>query len=102
MTERTKGHNHASTSFRFSVRVKPGASRTQVGGSYGESSALIVAVNEQPVDGKANDAVIAALAKALDVRKADLQVVAGHTGRTKILECSDDTAQSKVAELLAE
>lgn len=89
-------------SFRFTVRVKPGASRTQVGGAYGEPPALIVAVNEQPVDGKANDAVIAALAKALEVKKSDLQVVAGHTARTKLVECSDGSAQAKIAQLLAE
>lgn len=89
-------------SFRFTVRVKPGASRTQVGGAYGESPALVVAVNEQPVDGKANDAVIAALAKALKVKKSDLQVVAGHTARTKIVECGDGTVQAKIAHLLAE
>lgn len=89
-------------SFRFSIRVKPGASRTCVGGSYGQPPALIVAVNEQPVDGKANDAVVAALAKALGLKKANLQVVAGHTGRTKIIECSDDSVEEKVAQLLAE
>lgn len=101
MLNETHGHA-ASRRFRFTVRVKPGASRTHVGGSYGEPAALIVAVNEQPVDGKANEAVVAALAKALDVKKADLAVVAGHTGRTKIVECSDESAASKVAELLAE
>ena len=90
------------SSFRFSIRVKPGASRTKVGGSYGEPPALIVSVNEQPVDGKANEAVIAVVAKALNIRKTDLTVISGHTNRTKVLECAVEEVAEKVAELMAE
>jgi len=86
------------------VRVKPGASRARVGGAYGEPSALIVAVHAQPVDGAANSAVISALSAALAVRKADISVVAGHTGRTKIIaiQTTDERdIQQRIAELLA-
>lgn len=89
---------------RVTIRVKPGASRAKVGGSYGEPAALIVAVHAQPVDGQANAAVIDALAAALDIRKSDVTVVAGHTGRTKILaiETQDEAlVQQRIDELLA-
>lgn len=88
----------------MTVRVKPGASRARVGGAYGEPSALIVAVHAQPVDGAANSAVISALSAALAVRKADISVVAGHTGRTKIIaiQTTDERdIQQRIAELLA-
>lgn len=70
---------------RLTVRVKPGSSRARVGGSYGEQGALVVAVNAPPVDGRANDAVCAAVAEALELRPRDVHVVSGHTARTKIL-----------------
>ncbi|MDO8731956.1 MAG: DUF167 domain-containing protein [Actinomycetota bacterium] len=88
---------------RITLRVKPGASRARVGGSYGEPAVLIVAVHAQPVDGQANAAVIDALATALDVRRAEVSVVTGHTGRTKVveIECADAAAvQARVDELL--
>lgn len=70
---------------RITVRVRPGASRTRVGGSYGDSGALVVAVNAPPVDGAANAAVTAAVAKALGVRASRACVVSGHTARNKVL-----------------
>ena len=88
----------------MTIRVKPGASRAKVGGSYGDPAALVVSVHAQPVDGQANSAVVDALSAALGVRKADVSVVAGHTGRTKILAIeTDDTAlmQLRIDALLA-
>ena len=89
---------------RVTIRVKPGASRVSVGGAYGEPAALIVAVHAQPVDGQANAAVVAALAAALNVRKADISVVAGQTGRTKIIAIQTDdeiALQERISALLA-
>ena len=88
----------------MTIRVKPGASRAKVGGSYGDPAALVVSVHAQPVDGQANSAVVDALSAALGVRKADVSVVAGHTCRTKILAIeTDDTAlmQLRIDALLA-
>lgn len=88
---------------RVSVRVKPGASRARVGGAYGEPAALVVAVNAPPVDGRANVAVVKALADAFGVRPADVTVVAGHQGRTKVIEIDADDAvvAARLTELLA-
>lgn len=74
----------------YSVRVKPGASRTRVGGGYGDPPALVVAVNAPAVDGRANDAVVAALAEALDLRRADIAIVSGHTARSKVVRIDAD------------
>lgn len=80
------------SSHRFVVRVKPGASKAYVGGAYGQPPALVVSVNAQPIDGKASDAVIDALAKALGVASRDVQIVSGHTARTKhvVVSVSDE------------
>jgi uncharacterized protein YggU (UPF0235/DUF167 family) len=46
-------------------------------------------VNAPAEDNKANRAIIAALAAALDVRKGDLRIVVSRTGRSKLIEWSD-------------
>jgi uncharacterized protein (TIGR00251 family) len=77
---------------RITVRVKPGAKRTKVGGRWGES-ALVVAVTAPAIEGKANEAVRGALAKAFGIRKSDVAIVTGHHGRDKIIEIPDGAAQ---------
>jgi uncharacterized protein (TIGR00251 family) len=81
---------------RFAVRVKPGAKREVVGGRYGD--ALVVAVTAPAVEGKANEAVRKALAKAFDIRKQDVAIVTGERGRDKVIEMPD--APQRLDELL--
>lgn len=69
---------------RVLVRVRPGASRTAVGGSY--DGMLVVRVQERAVDGAATAAVLRAVAEAFGVRRADVTLVSGATSRTKVLE----------------
>lgn len=84
--------------FRFAVRVKPGSRRESVGGTWG-SAALIVAVAAPAVEGKANEAVRTALAKAFGVRARDVSVVAGARGRDKVVEL--EPAPADAAERLS-
>lgn len=80
---------------RITVRVKPGASRTRVGGAYGDpgDAVLVVAVTARAVEGAATAAVTAALADAFAVRRADVRLVSGATARTKIFDLGGDEAQ---------
>ena len=73
----------------YPVRVRPGASRTRVGGAYGDPPVLVVAVSAPAVDGRANDAVIRALADALGVPSREVEILGGHTARTKIVAVND-------------
>lgn len=93
------------SSHRFAVQVKPGASKTFVGGTYGTPAALVVSVNAQPVDGKASEAVISAVAEAFNIRARDVEIVSGHTARTKhiVVTIDDDkdvSFQERFNELL--
>ncbi|MGH9217052.1 MAG: DUF167 domain-containing protein, partial [Acidimicrobiales bacterium] len=51
---------------RVIIRVKPGASRTRVGGEHG--GALVIAVTAQAIDGRATQAALRALADAFGLR----------------------------------
>jgi uncharacterized protein len=96
---------------RLTVRVKPGASRTKVGGQYGEASpehggVLIVFVAQRPVDGAATEGVLKAVAKAFGLRRADVELVSpgiGATSRTKVLELKGEESRltARLAELLS-
>jgi uncharacterized protein YggU (UPF0235/DUF167 family) len=74
---------------RLVVRVKPGAARAGVGGSYGDTGALVVAVTERAVEGKATAAVLRAVAAALGVRRSCVTLVSGAASRDKVLSVSD-------------
>jgi uncharacterized protein len=76
------------------VRVKPGSSRTRVGGCYAGpyGPALVVAVNAPAVDGRATEAARRALADALGVRRAAVILRTGTTSRDKIFAVDDAPA----------
>ncbi|MGI9446005.1 MAG: DUF167 domain-containing protein, partial [Rubripirellula sp.] len=54
--------------------------------------ALKVRVVAVPEKGRANHAIVLALAKALGVRKSQIRLVAGATNRHKTFEISEDEA----------
>lgn len=86
------------------MRVRPGASRTRVGGRWGDGEVLGVAVGARAVDGAATAAVCAAVAQAFGVRARDVTVVAGERSRTKVLDLvldDEDTGRATLTELLA-
>lgn len=66
---------------RFRVRAVPRASTS---GPAGErDGALLVRVTAPPVDGRANDALLRVLARALDVGPSEVRLEAGASSRTK-------------------
>jgi uncharacterized protein len=89
---------------RISVRVRPGARRDEVGGSWAapRGPALVVAVRARAVEGAANAAVVAALAAAFGVRRGDVEIVAGARGRDKVVAVRGDRTEltARMAELM--
>ncbi len=87
---------------RFGVRVKPKARAERVGGAWADGS-LLVEVQAAAVDGRANTAVVAALADAFDVTRSAVTIVAGGRSRTKLVAVEGDAeaVAGRLAELLA-
>ncbi len=79
------------------LHVRPGASRSGVGGLHGE--ALIVRVRARPVEGTANREVLAVLADVLGCRTSDLTLAAGARGREKRVGVRGLTAEAVRARL---
>ena len=67
----------------FVCRVTPRARRPDI---RRQDGIIHVAVNAVPEDGKANAAVLAALAQVLGVAKTRLRLVRGHTSRDKVFQ----------------
>lgn len=67
----------------LSVRVTPRASANAVGGE--RDGALLVHVTAPPAEGRANDAVVAVLARALDLAPSDVRIERGGGARTKLV-----------------
>jgi hypothetical protein len=79
------------------VRVIPRASRPGLAGT--RDGALLVRLSAPPVEGAANAELIQLLAKALDVPKRQVTIVAGERGRLKRVKLEGVTAE-RVAEKL--
>jgi uncharacterized protein (TIGR00251 family) len=69
---------------RFHVQVAPRASREAILGIH--DGALKVALTAPPVDGEANAALVAFLAKRLGVAKRDVTIAQGASSKRKTLE----------------
>ena len=63
------------------VLVVPRSSRNQIAGEH--DGRLKVQLNAPPVDGEANAALIEMMAKTFGLKKKDVQIVSGETGRRK-------------------
>jgi uncharacterized protein len=86
-------------STRLRVRVIPSSPQSSVVGRHGEAWKL--RVTAPPERGKANEATLDLLARALRVEPKDLRLVAGHGSRDKTVEVSGlsaDQAERRLAQ----
>jgi uncharacterized protein (TIGR00251 family) len=82
----------------FEVRVVPRASANRVSGAYGD--AIKICVTASPVRGAANKALIKFLGHQLGVKSYDIEILAGHSSRTKRIRVSGITAEKIRSSLL--
>ena len=66
------------------VRVKPGSKKGDL--VVDSSPYLDVFLREKPIDGRANQALIAILAKHFSVNKESVRIVSGSSSRIKLVE----------------
>lgn len=59
---------------------------TDLFGTIPDMPTYRVSVKEAPVDGRANDAIIRALAKHFDTAPSLIALVSGHTAKQKVFE----------------
>ena len=69
---------------RFAVKVQPRASRNEIAGM--QNGILRVRLQAPPVEGAANEALIAFLADELGVSRRHVRIVSGFGSRNKVLE----------------
>jgi uncharacterized protein (TIGR00251 family) len=79
------------------ILVQPRASRTRVAGEH--DGRLKIQLAAPPVDGEANAALVAFLAGALGVRRADVVLLAGEAGRRKRVRVAGISAAQAEAKL---
>jgi uncharacterized protein len=70
----------------LAVRAQPGAKKTAIVGVYGEGDAahLKIAVQAPPVEGRANETLIAFLAETFGLPKKSVELASGGSSRSKI------------------
>ena len=81
----------------LAVRVHPGARKNGVTGVHAD--AVKIALTTPPVDGKANEALIAFFAEALCLPRARIAIVAGLASRAKTLRITGKSAAEVAAAL---
>ncbi|MEO8935668.1 MAG: DUF167 domain-containing protein [Burkholderiaceae bacterium] len=69
------------------IKVKPNARRSAL--TQAEDGSWSASLVAQPVDGKANDELVALVARRFACRKADVSIKSGATSRVKRIEIVD-------------
>jgi uncharacterized protein (TIGR00251 family) len=89
--------NERDGGITFDVQVVPRASRDRLGPVHGDR--LKVQLTAPPVDGAANDALVALVAKSLGRARGDVAIVRGHTGRKKTLRVAGSTRDALLSRI---
>ncbi|EEO28666.1 DUF167 domain-containing protein [Oxalobacter paraformigenes] len=85
--------------YRIAVQVIPNARKSEIVSSEGET--LRIRLQAQPVDGKANEALVQLLAKKLRVPRKQVSITHGLANKRKLLEVivSDRSQEDIVKQL---
>ena len=79
----------------LNLHIQPGAKKTEVVGLHGD--ALKIRLAAPPVDGKANEALLAFIAAKFGVGKTAVALVSGQTSRTKRVRIGGVSAPAAIA-----
>jgi uncharacterized protein (TIGR00251 family) len=84
----------------LAVRVTPRASRNKIVEVQADGT-IKIHLSAPPVDGEANEQLIAYLAEVLNIPKSRLEIVAGQSGRDKLISVLDMDAETVHKRILA-
>lgn len=84
----------------LAVRVTPRASRNEVVDVMADGT-IKIHIAAPPVDGEANEKLLRYLAEILNVAKSRIEIVAGATGRDKLVSVLDMDAETAHKRILA-
>ena len=76
----------------FSVKVQPRARKNAITGTVGD--VLKLALTAPPVEGKANQAVIAFLADFFDIPRSSVTIASGVSSRLKLIRITGASLQA--------
>lgn len=71
---------------RLAVQITPNANKSEVIGVLDD--VLKIRLHAQPIEGKANDALVRYLATMLDVPRSAVEITHGHTSKRKMIDVS--------------
>lgn len=83
---------------RLAVQITPNAKKTEVIGVLDDT--LKLKLQAQPIEGKANEALIKFLAKTLSVPRSALTITHGQTSKKKLIEVVSATLTADAVEKL--
>ena len=99
MTNQRAFHLHnGKMGAAITVRVVPRSGRNEIV-EIQENGTVKIRLKAAPVEGQANKALIEFLSEILDTAKSNIEIVAGQSGRDKlvtILDLDSDTVQKKI------
>jgi uncharacterized protein len=82
--------DQASLTYILALHCQPGAKKTEIHGEH--DGRLKIRLAAPPVEGKANDALIAWLSKILKINRSHIELLAGDLSRLKRVKVSGVTA----------
>ncbi len=83
----------------LTLRISPNASKNEI---IKEDTGLKVKITAQPIDGKANKALVKFLSKQFKVPKSYFEIVRGETSKDKtlLIKCNDNKKIEFINDLL--
>lgn len=80
------------------IYVQPGAKKTAISGLH--DGRLKIRLKSAPIDGKANQELVAFIAQFFKLRKQDIQIIRGEKSRFKLLSIKTNSGLIKQLKVL--
>jgi len=103
MVSRNYNFHDGKKGSALAIRVIPGASKNEIAEVLNDGTVRI-RLTAQPIEGKANAALVDFLSKLLDIPRSRITIVAGETRRDKlvsIIDMDSETLQERISKYQA-